>query len=285
MTILVFGKTGQVGRALSAFSDVENVGRDDADLCDPASCAALIRAKKPQAVINAAAYTNVDAAEDDSKDAMIINALAPEAMALACVDLNIPLVHISTDYVYDGTGTDAKKTTDPTGPLNVYGRTKLAGEEAIRRANPTHAILRTSWVFSETGTNFVKSMLRLAQERDKLTIVSDQVGGPTSAQDLAQASYDIAKHLITNPADAGIYNFAGTPNVSWADFAREIFKQSGIGCTVESIPSSAFPTRASRPKNSRMNCDDLSILSVTRPDWRVSLTKVLKKIGSYDDKA
>jgi dTDP-4-dehydrorhamnose reductase len=275
--ILVFGKDGQVGRELSKLNDVKAVGRQEADLSDPAACAALIRFVAPRAVINAAAYTNVDKAQSEQALATVINADAPAAMGAVCAELGIPMVHISTDYVYSGAGSAPQKTTDPTGPLNVYGTSKLAGEEGVRLA--THVILRTSWVFSEHGNNFVKSMLRLGAERDSLNIVADQIGGPTAASDLAQACYQAVEQLIADPSLSGTFNYAGAPDVSWADFAREIFAKSGVECVVNDIPSHEFPTPAARPKNSRMDCSALSKLSIQRPDWRDSLTNVLSTLG------
>lgn len=277
--ILVFGKDGQVGNALSQFDGVKNLGRQDADLSDPAACAALIRSEMPRAVINAAAYTNVDGAEADQDVAELVNAKAPTAMASVCAELNMPFVHISTDYVYSGQGDTPHKPTDATGPLNVYGQTKLAGEEGVRAAGGPHVILRTSWVFSEHGNNFVKSMLRLGADRDALNIVADQIGGPTAAGDLAQACYDAALQLIKDPSKSGTHNFGGAPNVSWADFARQIFKSSGVECIVNDIPSTDFPTPAARPKNSRMDCTSLEDISIERPDWRPSLITVLTKLG------
>ncbi|AML52489.1 dTDP-4-dehydrorhamnose reductase [Falsihalocynthiibacter arcticus] len=276
--ILVFGKTGQVGRELSKLAGVVCLGRDEADLSDPEGCARIIRDRAPLGVINAAAYTNVDKAEDEREIAQAINGTAAGAMAVACRDLNIPFVQISTDYIFDGAGDSPRSPEETTGPLNIYGVTKLAGEEAVRAANPIHAILRTSWVFSEHGSNFVKSMLRLGRERDSLNIVADQVGGPTAAQDIAAACFDIVQQLAQDPSKSGTYHFAGAPDVSWADFAREIFHQTGITCVVQDIPSTAYPTPAKRPKNSRMNCYDLSAFSLERPDWRASLTKTLNKL-------
>ena len=204
MTVLVFGRTGQVARALSCLSDTAVcLGRDAADLADPAACARAIRDRRPAAVINAAAFTAVDAAETQADLAETVNGAAPGAMATACADLGIPLVQISTDYVFDGHGTAPFAPGDPTGPLGVYGRTKLAGETAVRAAGGPHAILRTSWVFSAHGGNFVRSMLRLSETRDRLTIVADQVGGPTPADGIAAACLAIAARLRDDPSATG----------------------------------------------------------------------------------
>lgn len=279
--MLVFGQTGQVARELARICpDAVFLGRDRADLSDPAACAAAIRDHAPTAVINAAAWTAVDAAEAEEEAAMVVNRAAPAAMARACADLGVPFVHISTDYVFDGSGTAPFAPDHPTGPLGAYGRTKLAGEEAVRAAGGTHAILRTSWVFSAHGNNFVKTMLRLGAEREALTIVGDQIGGPTPAAGIAAACVAIAKQLIQTPELSGIRHYSGAPDVSWADFAREIFAQAGITCAVTDIPTSDYPTPAARPLNSRMDCASLSDFGLARPDWRGGLTDVLKDLGA-----
>lgn len=276
--ILVFGKTGQVARELQALSPQSRfVGRDEADLSDPAACAALIKALKPEAVINAAAYTAVDKAEEEEALATVVNGEAPGAMAQAAADLGVPLVHISTDYVFDGTGIRPWEPSDPTGPLGAYGRSKLAGEEAVRAAGGVHGILRTSWVFSPYGNNFVKTMLRLAETRDRLTIVADQIGGPTPARAIAEACLAMVTGLQADPSKAGTYHFSGAPDVSWADFARDIFAQAGCQVDVVDIPSSDYPTPAPRPANSRMNCDSLTkSFGIARPDWQKAIEPVLK---------
>ena len=193
--ILVFGKTGQVATELQRQADVTALGRDQADLSDPQACAAVIADLKPSVVINAAAYTAVDKAEEEEAKAQTINAAAPGAMAGACVHLDIPFLHISTDYVFDGSGTKAWRETDPVSPQNAYGRTKLAGEQAIRAAGARHIILRTAWVFSAHGANFVKTMLRLSETRDALSVVEDQIGGPTPAADIAATLLTLADHM------------------------------------------------------------------------------------------
>ena len=190
--ILVFGKTGQVANELQRLSGVTALGREDVDLSDPAACAVAIREHAPKAVINAAAYTAVDRAEEEEHLATVINGDAPTAMAKACAELGIPLVHISTDYVFNGTGNTPYRPDDATEPQNAYGRSKLAGEIGIRNSRAVYAILRTSWVVSAHGTNFVKTMLRLSETRDALNVVSDQIGGPTPARDIAAACLQIA---------------------------------------------------------------------------------------------
>ncbi|MEP4037185.1 dTDP-4-dehydrorhamnose reductase [Pseudophaeobacter sp.] len=278
--ILVFGKTGQLARELARHEAVICLGRDQADLSDPAACAEIIRAKTPAAVINAAAYTAVDRAEEEEALATQINGAAPAAMAQVCADLGIPFVHVSTDYVFDGSGKKAWQPEDMVAPVNAYGRSKLAGEEAVRAAGGPHAILRTSWVVSAHGNNFVKTMLRLGAERESLTIVADQIGAPTPARDIATACLEMARQLRTEPGKSGTYHLQASPEVSWAGFAAEIFAQAGLTCQVAEIPTSAYPTPAVRPLNSRLDCTTLeTVFGIDQPDWRVGLVDILKDLG------
>ena len=281
MSLLIFGKTGQVAQELARLApDARYLGRDEADLSDPAACAAAILAAKPTAVINAAAWTAVDRAEAEEAAATIVNGDAPTAMARACADLGIPFVQISTDYVFDGSGTAPFAPDHPTAPLGASGRSKLKGEEGTRAAAGPHAILRTSWVFSAHGNNFLKTMLRLGRERDKLTVVADQIGGPTPARAIAEACLTIAEALQSDAGKTGTYHFSGAPDVSWADFARDIMAQAGLTCMVEDIPTSAYPTPAKRPANSRMNCDSLEIFGLSRPDWRAAVHEAIRELGA-----
>ena len=281
MSVLVFGKTGQVARELAVLPDVQCLGREEADLTDPEACADVIAQQRPAAVINAAAYTAVDQAETEEDLATVINGAAPGALAQACKALGIPLVHISTDYVFAGDGTRPWQPDDPTGPLGAYGRSKLAGEQAVQTVGGSFATLRTSWVVSAHGNNFVKTMLRLGAERDALTIVADQIGGPTAAKDIAAACHTMALQLIEDPGKSGTYHFSGAPDCSWADFAREIFAQAGLACDVTDIPSSDYPTPATRPLNSRLDCAATkTTFGIDRPDWRLSLTDILKDLGA-----
>ena len=276
MRVLVFGRTGQVARALGRSSDCTCLGRDAADLTRPEDCAEIIAGTDADVVVNAAAYTAVDAAETDAQTAHVVNAAAPAAMAQACAARGLPFIHISTDYVFDGSGETPRTEEDVTGPLGVYGQTKLDGEIAVRGAAGPHAILRTSWVVSAHGSNFVKTMLRLGSEREALTIVADQIGGPTPAQDIAAAVMEIASQLRTDPQKTGTYHFSGAPDVSWAAFAREIFAQSGTLCQVTDIPTSDYPTPARRPLNSRLDCSKITtVFGLSRPDWRVGLAQIL----------
>ena len=270
--ILVFGKTGQVARELARLvPEARYLGREDADLSDPAACAAAIAAHRPEAVINAAAYTAVDRAETDAARATLINGAAPVAMARACAALAVPFVHISTDYVFDGAGSEPFTPDHPTAPLNAYGRSKLIGEDGVRSAGGAHVILRTSWVFSAHGNNFVRTMLRLGAERDYLRVVADQIGGPTPARAIASACLHIVKQLHDAPAKSGTYHFAGAPETSWAGFARAIMAEAGLACRIDEIASAEYPTPARRPMNSRLDCSGLSALGLTRPDWREHL--------------
>ncbi|WP_373030778.1 dTDP-4-dehydrorhamnose reductase [Sulfitobacter sp.] len=288
MKILVFGHSGQVATELRALDgngiQIIALDRAAADLTDPAACAAAIDAHAPDAVINAAAYTAVDKAESDRATADLINAQAPAAMARACAARDIPFVSISTDYVFSGAGSDPWQPDDPTDPQGVYGATKRDGEVAVEAAGGRFAVLRTSWVVSAHGNNFVKTMLRLGAERDALTIVADQIGGPTGAAEIAQACVAIAQTLVSDPEKSGIYHFSGAPDTSWADFARAIFDQAGITCAVTDIPSTDYPTPAKRPLNSRMDCGTThTAFGITRPDWRESLNRIIAQLDVSKD--
>jgi len=277
--ILVFGKTGQVATELQRLGDVVALGRDQADLANPAACADAIRTHAPRAVINAAAYTAVDRAEEEKALATTINGDGPTAMARACAELGIPLIHISTDYVFAGTGDAPWQPDDPTAPQNAYGRSKLTGEIGIRDSGAVHAILRTSWVVSAHGANFVKTMLRLSDTRDALTVVADQIGGPTPARDIAAACLQIAEQLIADPSKSGTYHYSGAPDVSWADFARAIFDQARRAVTVTPIPTTDYPTPAKRPLNSRMDCGATQqVFGIARPNWRNGLNMILQEL-------
>jgi len=270
--ILVFGKTGQLARALQSHAGVTALERDAADLSDPQACAAAITAHRPRAVINAAAYTAVDRAEDEEPLATRINADSPGAMARACVAQGIPLVHVSTDYVFDGSGDQPRLPDAPTAPLNAYGRSKLAGEQAVVQAGGAHAVIRTAWVVSGGGANFVTTMLRLGATRDALSVVGDQIGGPTPADALAEACLAAVQGLLRDPALAGVYHYSGAPEVSWADLARAIMQTAGLSCEITDIASEAWPTPAARPRNSRLDCSGFETsFGLPRPDWRAAL--------------
>ncbi|WP_187969887.1 dTDP-4-dehydrorhamnose reductase [Aquibium microcysteis] len=282
MKLLVFGRTGQVARELAGRCPpgmkATFLGREQADLSVPEGCAAAVRAARPDAVVNAAAWTAVDAAEADEALATLVNGTAPGAMARACAELGIPLLHLSTDYVFDGSGTRPFGPDDQTNPLNAYGRSKLAGEDAIRASGARHLVLRTSWVVSAHGTNFVRTMLRLGRERETVKVVADQIGGPTPAAAIAEALLSAARDMAAG-AEGGTHHFAGAPDTSWAGFARAIMAAAGLSCRVEDIPTSAYPTAARRPLNSRLDCARFEKdFGVAQPDWRKSLAEIVATI-------
>ena len=279
--LLVFGRTGQVARALAELGPAAvYISRDKADLSKPGACADVIRQVSPSAIINAAAYTGVDRAEAERDAAFRVNADAPTEMAAAAAKMDIPFLHVSTDYVFNGSGQTPWREDDLADPLGVYGESKRAGEEGVAAGGGRWAVLRTSWVFSEHGSNFVKTMLRLGAERDELGIVADQTGGPTPAFDIAKALLTMAAGMQNDPSKGGLYHFSGAPDVSWADFAREIFEQSALTCRVRGIDTADYPTPAMRPRNSRLNCDRiLQDFGIDRPDWRLGLRNVLKELG------
>ena len=280
MKLLVFGKTGQVARELARLApDATFLGRDEANLMDPSACAAAIAGSDADAVINAAAWTAVDKAETEEAAATVVNADAPTAMASAAAAKGVPFLHVSTDYVFDGSGNQPFAADHPTAPLNAYGRSKRAGEDGVRAAGGNHLILRTSWVFSAHGANFVKTMLRLGRERDSLNVVADQIGGPTPADCIAHTLLTLASELLVGAA-GGTYHYAGAPEVSWADFARAIMTQAGLSCRINDIPTSDYPTPARRPPNSRLDCRMLlADFGIHRPDWRPELTNILMELG------
>ena len=282
MRLLVFGATGQVATELRRrVPQARFLARGDVDLENLAEVIEAVRTTDAAAIINAAAYTAVDRAEEEPARATAINGEAVAAMAWTAAERQIPFVHLSTDYVFDGSGSRPWRPEDPTGPLGAYGQSKLAGETVTRAAGGVHAILRTSWVFSAHGTNFVKTMLRLSDTRDRLTVVADQVGGPTPAGAIAEACLSIAAALAADPGKSGTYHFAGAPDVSWADFAREIFARAGRAVTVEDIPAAAWPTPARRPSNSRLDCTATeAAFGLARPDWRAGLAEVLRELGA-----
>ena len=283
--ILVLGRSGQVATELARQAPAARLlGRVEADLSEPGAAARIVEAALDDgvtAVINAAAYTAVDRAEAEEERAARVNAEAPGLIATACAARNIPLVHLSTDYVFDGTGTAPRAPGAAPAPLGAYGRTKLAGEEAVRAAAGPHAILRTAWVFSPHGANFVKTMLRLSETREALGIVSDQIGGPTPAAAIAAACLTIAEALRTDPALAGTYHYAGAPEVSWADFARAIFAAAGRAVEVTDIATADYPTPARRPLNARLDCTATeAAFGLTRPDWHAGLRATLKELAA-----
>lgn len=280
MRILVYGATGQVARELARLAPGATfLGRDRVDFAT-GDVALPLGGGDWDAVINAVAYTAVDRAESEPELARAVNATAPGRIAAACAARGLPFLHVSTDYVFDGTGEGPRAPSDPTGPLSVYGATKLEGEEAVRAAGGLHAILRTSWVFSAHGANFVKTMLRLGAERAELRVVADQWGGPTPAAAIAAALLRMAEILRDSPAAGGTHHFAGAPDTTWAGFAKEIFRQAGLSCGVTEIPTADYPTPARRPLNSRLDCRGFTeTFGLPRPDWRAGLAAVLKELS------
>ncbi len=279
MKILVFGKSGQVATELQRRGHVVAIGRAQADFSQTDTCLAALETHGPDAVINAVAYTAVDKAEDDEALATRINGETPGLLAAGCARRGVPFVHISTDYVFSGSGSMPWRENDPVAPQNAYGRSKVAGERAVIRAGGAHAILRTSWVFSAQGNNFVRTMLRLSESRDTLNVVEDQIGGPTPAAAIADACLTIAGALLTSPEKSGTYHFSGHPETSWKGFAEQIFSAIGKEIDVRGIPSEAYPAPATRPANSRLDCALIrKVFGINRPDWRVGLDEVLAEL-------
>lgn len=291
MRVLMFGKTGQLGHAVqNVASQMQGIriialSRDDVDLIDPEACRAAIEryAGAVDVVINAAAHTDVDRAEEEPDLARVINTVAPTTMAQVCAKNGIPFVHISTEYVFNGEGETPWLPSDPPDPINVYGHTKRGGEVGVIAAGGTFAIVRTSWVFSSHGQNFLKTMLRLSETKTSVQVVSDQIGGPTPASALAQCVLNIAAAFVSGTGTSGVFHFAGTPNTSWAEFAVEIFRQSGSGTIVTPIAKADYPTHAARPLNSRLDCALIqSAFGITRPDWRIALADDIARLSAEE---
>jgi len=286
LRLLVFGRTGQVAVELARLAGpglaVRTLPRTEADLADPAACAAAVAASDADVVINAAAWTAVDRAEAAEDAARVVNAEAPGAIARACAARGLPFLQLSTDYVFDGSGSGARDENAPVAPLNAYGRTKLASERAVVAAGGPHAVLRTSWVFAGHGTNFVRTMLRAGATRPQPSVVADQIGGPTPAAAIAAALVDIARAFHAGHGVSGVYHFAGAPNASWRDFAEAIFAESGwlpVRPAVAEISGADWPTPAARPCNSRLDCRRIARdYGIARPDWRAALGPVLAEL-------
>ena len=261
MDVLVTGGTGQVGTELQALDWPAGItlhapGREILDLADPASVARVAASRPWGAIVSAGAYTAVDKAETEVGPAWLVNAVAPAILARHAAEAGIPIVQVSTDYVFDGTGEGYYGEEEPVRPLNVYGASKEGGEQAVRTANPNHAIVRTAWVVGPHGRNFVKTMLRLAADRDALAVVGDQRGCPTFAGDLAVALRDVTLALVGSRGRPGTYHFVNAGEASWAEFATAIFAASaargGPAATVRAIATAEYPTPAKRPANSRL---------------------------------
>lgn len=294
MKILLFGKNGQVGwelqRSLAPLGELIALDRNSADLCgdlaDPAGIGAAVRQVRPDVIVNAAAYTAVDKAESDVATAHAVNAEAAGVLAEAASSLGAWLVHYSTDYVFDGSGSKPWEEGDPTGPLSVYGRTKLEGEQRIAANCPKHLILRTSWVYAARGGNFARTMLRLAGERDPLSVIDDQFGAPTGAELLADVTAHTVRTLQSGTADhlAGIYHLSAAGETSWHGYARFVLdhaSRAGLALkaspsTVDPVPTTAFPTPARRPPNSRLNTAKLrNSFGLHLPAWQQGVARML----------
>ena len=279
MKILLFGKTGQVAKELCNRPNVTAIGRDKADFTEPQKIIEIVKSTDADIIINAVAYTSVDLAEEEFELANIINGTTVKELAKVSASRNIPFLHISTDYVFKGDGNLNWKTTDQTNPQSSYGKSKLIGESGILEAGGPHVILRTSWVFSSHGNNFVKTMLRLASNNNELSIIKDQIGGPTCAKDIADALWKIASDFYAGNGITGIYHFSGKPNSSWANFASEIFSQSQQDIKIKQILTKDFLTKAKRPLNSRLDCSSLRIdYGIKQPEWKKGLTNVLANL-------
>ncbi|HET8744030.1 MAG TPA: dTDP-4-dehydrorhamnose reductase [Ramlibacter sp.] len=296
MKILLFGANGQVGwelrRSLAPLGELIALGSAGEEglagnFLDPQAVAATVEKVRPTVVVNAAAYTAVDRAESEPDAARMVNALTPEAIAQSARRIGAPVVHYSTDYVFDGSGEQPWREDDVTGPLSVYGRTKLEGEQRIAAAQPQHLILRTSWVYAARGGNFAKTMVRLARERERLTVIDDQFGAPTGAELLADVTAHAIPALLRDPALAGIYHVAAEGVTTWNGYARFVVDQARqLGeslkagpADVAPVPTSAFPTPARRPHNSRLDTGRFRrAFGLALPPWERGVARMLQEI-------
>ncbi|CDS53574.1 dTDP-4-dehydrorhamnose reductase [Polaromonas sp. CG9_12] len=295
MKILLFGKNGQLGwelqRSLAPLGDLIALDRHSQDLCGDLGnlpgLADTVRALRPDVIVNAAAHTAVDKAESEPELARTINALAPGVLAQEANKLGAWLVHYSTDYVFDGSGSRPWVETDMPAPLGVYGRTKREGEQLIAERCQRHLIFRTSWVYAARGGNFAKTMLRLAQERERLTVIDDQFGAPTGAELIADVTAHAIRQVRHRPQDAGLYHLAAQGETTWNRYAKHVIAQAQrahpaikmIVGEVATVPTSAFPTPAQRPHNSRLDCTRLqSVFGLTLPAWQQGVDRMLAEI-------
>ena len=291
MVVLVTGANGQLGQSIqfiaNQYPNVQFIYTDyqELDITNFESCHTVFAKYKPQFCINTAAYTAVDKAESEAEKAHLINVIGPENLAKVCKEYNTILLHISTDFIFDGTSTSLSMTngykeTDIPNPQSVYGQTKLDGELAVQKNWEKHFIIRTSWVYSQFANNFMKTMLRLASERDSLSVVNDQIGTPTYAVDLAEVLMNIIQSSITNkPSPFGIYNFSNEGVCSWHDFASAIFHQKGISIDLQPIPTSAYPTPAKRPSYSVLDKSKIkNTFNLKINDWKTSLQSCLNQL-------
>jgi dTDP-4-dehydrorhamnose reductase len=291
MRMVVTGREGQIVRSLAERAsgtdiDIIALGRPQLDLAGPGGdIVAAIIGVRPDIIVSAAAYTQVDNAETDSELAFAVNEAGPKALAQAARETGVPLIHVSTDYVFDGLKPSPYLEDDPTHPNGVYGASKMAGEQAVLAAHANSVILRTAWVYSPFGANFVKTMLRLAIDREAISVVADQHGNPSNALDIADGIISVARNLVTSedPAQRGIFHMAGAGEASWADFAEGIFASSlacgGPTAMVRRIATSDYPTLAKRPANSRLDCGKIArVHGVELPNWHNSVDQVVRKL-------
>ncbi|WP_029526185.1 dTDP-4-dehydrorhamnose reductase [Polaromonas glacialis] len=295
MKILLFGKNGQLGwelqRSLAPLGDLIALDRHSQELCGDlgnlSGLADTVRALRPDVIVNAAAHTAVDKAESEPELARTINALAPGVLAQEAGKLGAWLVHYSTDYVFDGGGSRPWVETDTPAPLGVYGRTKLEGEQRAAEHCQQHLLFRTSWVYAARGGNFAKTMLRLAQERERLTVIDDQFGAPTGAELIADVTAHAIRQVLHRPQDAGLYHLAAQGETTWNRYAKHVIAQAQhtqpamkiVASEIAAVPTSAFPTPAQRPHNSRLDCNRLqSVFGLTLPAWQQGVDRMLAEI-------
>lgn len=295
MRIAVTGREGQVACSLveAAQGDRGNeiiaVGRPTLDLTHPETVLSAIEAARPDLVVSAAAYTAVDQAEDEPELAFAVNDKGAGAVAAAAASLGVPVIHLSTDYVFDGAKDTPYLERDEPAPRSVYGASKLAGERAVAAANPSHIVLRTAWVFSPFGKNFLKTMLRLAAEREMVSVVADQWGNPTSAHDIADVIVRMKEAVVDGALAPGVYHFTAEGATNWADFAREILaasrKHGGPFAEVRNIATTDYPTKASRPANSRLATEKLTKgIGWQGPEWKKSMEAVVVRLLDSADR-
>jgi len=291
MKILLLGKNGQVGwelqRSLAPLGEVIALGSAEANFTDLDGLAETVRAVAPDVIVNAAAHTAVDKAESEPELARTINALAPAVLAEQAKLLNALFIHYSTDYVFDGSGDTPWLENDATGPLSVYGATKREGEQLIQQSGCKHLIFRTSWVYGARGGNFAKTMLRLAQERDRMKVIDDQIGAPTGAELLSDVTAHALRAARLNPELSGLYHLVAAGETSWHGYARFVLdfaQRAGVALKVspdaiEPVPTSAFPTPACRPHNSRLNTEKLqNTFDLHLPSWQIGVERMLTEV-------
>jgi len=287
MKVLVTAAGGQVGHALTSLAkdtsfEIICLPRQQLDITETSSIQASIEQIKPDVLVNAAAYTAVDKAESDQDAAYLVNETGPENLARTCQQVGIPLIHISTDYVFSGEQAQPYTESDATGPLNIYGASKLGGDKVVAAILEEHIILRTSWVFGRHGNNFVKTMLRLGKDRDELGVIDDQHGCPTAAEDIADTIIGLCEAIYTGRAAWGLYHYCGQPATTWYGFASAIFDRAksmgfDLGVNVKPITTRDYPTPAKRPKSTILDCSKIkNRYNIDQPDWRVRLDAIIQ---------